>query len=385
MKFQLSKERVLVLESFKEGKEEKTIKKRYIHLEAMRIVAIFFVIFNHTGNNGFFLFSGYPAGSLQFWVYLFMSVFCKFAVPLFFAISGALMLNKTDESLKKIWKQKILRIVIILFVYSVGYYIYEGYIITGGITFAWKDFLIKLYSGNIMYHLWYLYLYIAFLAALPFLRAMVRNLEDKYFYYMFFIAVFFAGIVPSFEYWTGQGMITLNSNLKLSWLINAAVLYPCLGYFMQNRLDVDKCRKGILPVWIFNILGIITSCYMTYYKGTITGVLQEAESQTFHSCFAMLNCVAVFITVRYLFEKIEVSFIVNKIILSLGSCTFGIYLCHAWVLKQKFYENGLYMLQSMGWNYMVVILVMCFLVMMISYILVMLLSKIPIVKKAVGF
>ncbi len=35
----------------------KTVGGDSIHLEIMRIVAIFFVIFNHTAKNGFWLFS----------------------------------------------------------------------------------------------------------------------------------------------------------------------------------------------------------------------------------------------------------------------------------------------------------------------------------------
>ena len=34
--------------------------KKYLYIEIMRIVAVFFVIFNHTGNKGFFLFSQVP-------------------------------------------------------------------------------------------------------------------------------------------------------------------------------------------------------------------------------------------------------------------------------------------------------------------------------------
>lgn len=58
-------------------------KEKNIYLEAMRVIAIFFVIFNHTGSNGYTLFSQEPIGSCKFWIYIFISVFCKFSVPLF--------------------------------------------------------------------------------------------------------------------------------------------------------------------------------------------------------------------------------------------------------------------------------------------------------------
>lgn len=66
---------------------------RLHYIEFLRVVACFFVIFNHTSIKGFFLFATADPGSLKFWLYLFISVFCKLSVPLFFAISGTLMLS----------------------------------------------------------------------------------------------------------------------------------------------------------------------------------------------------------------------------------------------------------------------------------------------------
>lgn len=69
-------------------------KRNLLHIELIRIIAAYFVIFNHTGKRGFFLFSVYERGSLQYWVYMILSIFCKISVPLFFMIAGALLLKK---------------------------------------------------------------------------------------------------------------------------------------------------------------------------------------------------------------------------------------------------------------------------------------------------
>ena len=80
-------------------------KAKLVHIEILRILAIFFVIFNHTGKDGYFLFSEFSASSIRFWLYLFLSHFCKFAVPVFLAISGALVLSKPREPLKQLCKK----------------------------------------------------------------------------------------------------------------------------------------------------------------------------------------------------------------------------------------------------------------------------------------
>ena len=63
----------------------------------MRIIAAFFVIFNHTSSVGHFLFSRYSDHSIQYWPYMLIAAFCHFSVPLFFMISGALLLGRDDE------------------------------------------------------------------------------------------------------------------------------------------------------------------------------------------------------------------------------------------------------------------------------------------------
>lgn len=243
----------------------------------------------------------------------------------------------------------------------------------------------KLYSSDLRGHLWYLYLYIAYLAVIPFLKSLVKGLEEKYFYYMFFIAIFFNGILPVLEYLVGQGAVTLNGNLKISWLLNNAVLYPCLGYFMQHRLKFESLNKYLLWLWAANVLGIIISCYMTYYKGQITGVLSQSQSVSFHNSFVVINCVTIFITVRLLFEKRKLCSIVQNVVLSVGSCTFGIYLWHVWVKDRGWFNVGLTWLRGTGLNHMISVLLMCLLTMIISYIIALVLSKIPMVKKLVGF
>ncbi|MDE7206696.1 MAG: acyltransferase family protein, partial [Lachnospiraceae bacterium] len=80
-------------------------KRNLLHIEFIRIIAAFFVIFNHTGDKGFFIYSTYDLGGFHYWLALAISIVCKISVPLFFMISGALLLEK-EYSLKTIWFNK---------------------------------------------------------------------------------------------------------------------------------------------------------------------------------------------------------------------------------------------------------------------------------------
>lgn len=356
---------------------------KLIHIEIMRIVAIFWIIFNHTEEEGFFLFSKQPVGGTQFWVYLFMSIFCKFSVPLFLAVSGALLLNRPDESLRDLWLKRILKIAVILVAFTFVYYVFT--IVRKGIPFVFRDYLKSLYSTRASVHLWYLYLYIAFLIVLPFLRALVSNLDNKYFIYLLCIAIIFRGVIPSIEYLCSNGEIAMYKDLRVEWILNNAVLYPCLGYFMQHRLSLESIKKHLSWVVAVDIVGICISCYMTYYKGIITGVFTEKDSQAFHGSFVYLNCIAIFMLIRLLYENAKINDLLKRIIISLGSCTFGIYLWHMIIKKQDFFDIYLKRLRDLGLNNMIATMIMCFVVMFITYMITLIQSKIPILKKLVGF
>ena len=358
-------------------------RQKSLYLEIMRIFACFFVIFNHTEHYGFFLFSQRPVGGIQFFVYMFISIFCKFAVPLFFAISGALLLVK-EEPLKVLWRKRILKMVVILTVFSFVYYLYGVYL--NEWSFNLSEFFFKLYSDKWNYSYWYLYAYLSFLIAIPFLRVLVKNLDDKYFYYMFGLAIFFRGILPCINYYFLGNTQIMNSNLNVDWLCGRAVLYPCLGYFLEHRFDPAKQKRAVIAVCAADFAGILISCFMTYYRVLRTGECLEKQSQMFHESFVLINCAAVFMVIKYIVERICLPERLEKLILSLGSCIFGIYLLHIIILKrwkllyylQDFFRN------QCGMNQMLGSFLICLLTMLIGYIMTLILKRIPVIRKLVS-
>ena len=72
--------------------------KRLLHLDLLRLIAIYLVIFNHTGKHGFMLFAESVQSPLYI-LYMLMSVFCK--VLLVFSSSNSNSLRASaslDES-----------------------------------------------------------------------------------------------------------------------------------------------------------------------------------------------------------------------------------------------------------------------------------------------
>ena len=361
-------------------KREKEMEKRnLLHIEFIRIFAAYFVIFNHTGENGFFLFANCEKGSLAYWGYMLITVFCKVSVPLFLMIAGALLLKK-DICLKKLWIEKILRIVLVLFVFSlIMYFVLGQQNLDFKLTVV--DFLKRLYMGEICVPYWYLYVYIAFLVSVPFLRAIVTVLSEDKYKYLIIMGIILIGIIPCIEYRIFQGKVFLNSNIKPGWLLTNIVFWPLVGYYVEHIYRFKNNVKKQIGFWfLMSCIGIGVSCYMTYYMHNVTGECSEANSQAFLGSFIMLPCITIYIGMKYIFQRYYVGEYIRKIISSIGSCTFGIYLLH--IIIKNFAGGFLnILLVKCRLNSMVAVLLFCLIIFFVSYVVTLILKKLPGMKK----
>lgn len=356
-------------------------KRELLHIECMRILAAFFVIFNHTEGNGYFLFAGCPRGSLSYWLYMSISVFCKISVPLFFMIAGALLLRK-EVSLQKIWREKIVRMVLALCIFSLVSYIGMGILVPDS-KLSVADFLKKLYVEQINYSYWYIYAYIAMLMTLPFLRAIVKNITEQHYQYLIVLFFCFMSVIPCLEYLFSQGNITMYGELRPEWILSTSVFYPLIGYYFENVYDWRKCNGKIIVRWILlAFLGLGITCYMIYYMHGVTGECTLEHSQTFHSVFIFLPCIAIYMAMKYFWmtKSHRISTRLKKFIGSLGACTFGIYLLH---IPIKEYCSGLWDVFREDWkiNYMLAALLVSIVVFVISYVLTLCLKRVSGLKQ----
>lgn len=356
-----------------------TGKEKSVYLELLRIIAILFVIYNHTGDYGNYLFLEMPPASFSYWMDLIISIACQCCVPVFFAVSGALLLAGRDDSIRKLLK-RVLRILFLLIFYSFLYYIHDVHKFS--LDFSWREFLEKLYSQSLKYHLWYLYAYIAYLLTVPFLKAMVKTLKDKYFIFMFVTAVLLNGLIPVTEYLIFKGQISLSPYKSGVWYAVNTVLCPCIGYYIHNRMDRDFMKKCIIPIWALNLAGLGMSAYMTDYYGRINGIHDQSISSPFFACFVAVNCAALFMTFKLCDGTVKG--ISARVITVIGSAVFGIYLLHVFVVMSDWYYQTMDILRS-SLNYMLAAWCMVLMIFVISGAATLLISLIPYLRCLVGY
>ncbi len=359
-----------------EATEDRTVQKD-MAFEIMRVLAIFFVIFNHTGNRGYLLFFQREPGSIQFWFYLFASIFCKFSVPLFFMISGALMLGKEEAFAKTV--RRIGRFLIIMIGISFMYYLFD--VITSGEQASLPEFLKLLYTSSVSTHLWYLYAYVGYLLVLPVLRAAVRSLEEKYYIFLFGLCIVYNGIIPSMEFLAFKGAVHITGEFDIGWLFSRCVFYPLIGYYVNNKMQIEKVKgkMGLLIGTDIVCMGI--SAVMDYQKMKVMG--KYTEMYPFHVSFLALHAVVIFIVIKYWMAHHSIAGKLQKVILSAGASSFGIYLIHVFFLRMAWFGKFVDRLCKIGINGLFSCCVGCAAVFGISWLCIVVVKKVPLLNKLV--
>ena len=307
-------------------------KKKTVYLELIRTLAVFLVIFNHTGTNGFFLFS-VRQSSVLYPLYMFLSVACRTAVPLFWIVSGSLLLSK-EESIRYVYRHRVLRMVLALALFSFFHYLFM--VFKGFDVFNFADFLVKLYTDQHATAYWFLYSYVGMMMLLPLLRRMVQSMTRKQFVYLLLLIIMMKGIMPILQYLvstipavqaaTDNNALIMNEKLT-SILFSKSVLYFTGGYYFGSLLKDEELNRKHAYAWTgAGILALILTCLMTQYKISITGLTGQTDAQTFYDNLIAIPTFAIFYTVRLFFRRRRIPAAGQKVILLLGRSAFGIML-----------------------------------------------------------
>lgn len=289
------------------------MKKKIIYLEAIRIIAILLIIFNHT--DGYFYYFKTTENILTYLFSLVGSVVCRTGVPLFIMISGALLLEK-EETIREILRKRVLRIVIVTILFSFMYYIIK-IIRISELKFSFLDFFLAFLGGTIQDSFWFLYIYAGLLLLLPFLRKLAMNLSNREFLYLIILRTIFGIIRPVFTELTG---IHVSGEL---YLLDDFIFYMLLGYYLNSRVNVMKFDKKCLVAIVCMILVSIVGAGGI----TIIHFVREGEYDPISlDLFTPLIAQCIFLYIKYLCVHVKFSNKLNNGILLIGSCVFGIYL-----------------------------------------------------------
>lgn len=342
-----------------------TENSRKTFLDLLRIIACFLVIVNHTNSN---IFLSTTPQYLTWFVSLTYFFISKIAVPIFFMISGYLLLNKIDSYKKCL--QRIFRVVIVLIGCALIYAIYYMYCLNPNpsLTNVIKQIL-NVYIVSPTNALWYLYTYLGILFMLPFLQKMASVMTKRDYHIFFGISGFFISVLPILNHYFP--LINVHSDFQLPVFGG----YICMLFIGQyfSRFGIKKTKRGFCLSCVIFVLMLLFNVLATYFE-----YQKSSSDYLFFDNRIFFPILLQSVCVFYLVSFLKVSEKLEKIISYVGSCTFGIYLISDLDINllRPVYEISFTYMHSF---FAVIIYEICVFIM--GLIIISLLKKIPFIKK----
>ena len=159
---------------------------------------------------------------------------CKGAVPLFFMVSGALLLGK-NESGKDLFQKRILRMILVIVIFSFLYYM--KLVLKGERPFAPFSFLLSLPTDLVYLPYWFLYSYLGVLTILPILRPLAQNMSKNTFWYLIILQILLDCLKPTAWVLWGYGLC---GYYNFSGLFQYVIFYPLIGYGLDQYFSETK-------------------------------------------------------------------------------------------------------------------------------------------------
>ena len=255
--------------------------------DVVKLAACAGVIVIHTSGYGLKLFE---IGSFSWLSCTLWDCLARFAVPVFFMCTGALMLPPERRLTgRDIFRRYFLRVLVILLVWAWLYYVYGvigTYIFTGWLEPGWLlNSVVHTLCFDHHLHLYYLQILLLLYAALPVLRALVRGATEKELDWAIFLWAVLGIGWPLLKLWpplAWLGGITPQYPLNMCW---AALGYALLGHVMNSREPGPLWRYGAALA-----LGLAVTFGGTVFMSVRNGEVFEAFMEGMSPGPALMAC-----------------------------------------------------------------------------------------------
>lgn len=323
------------------------IKKRLKYCDALKAIAILLIVAIHV--LAFFRDTYVSTNKLYYTLLTFVDSLTRVGVPIFFMVTGTLMLSKKKEEKYSIYLVKRLpKLVIPLLLISFVYYLYENN--KNGTPGSILNFLqIVTSSGGIKYHFWFMYIIIMIYIFIPFIKVLVQNLKKNELKNLIITIFIFGNVLKTLNYYLGNYNYSLFSGFCLSDLITY-MNYVLLGYYLYTYEVSTALRKKFYIFGIIFIL-ILPIADMLYIDDS-----RNDAMLTCVSLFPFIPSIAFYLLFKYNYNHQKIPTVINKIIDIISPITLYIYLLHVIIMEtimklinqlwfpQNILENAIYYL-----------------------------------------
>lgn len=347
-------------------------KKRFDYIDLLKLLAMLMVVSLHTGlwHTNFI-----ESKSLGSFIQYCIRLVCE-GVPIFILVNGFLIINK-EFNLKSHIK-KIFKILFLIVFWSLFSYLLINIIYKGNISFSniLNNTLLLNINNPFNGPLWFLQNLLMLYFIYPVINYVYQN-NKKIFYYLFIIVTFFCFFGAFIQSVENLHLIKNVENIRIflnsiNPISNAIfIFYFMLGGVIKDKLDFFDKKKNRIIIIIVSIVTYILSLVFTLFIFKYRKV--DFISNYLYGRITLAIIICGLFSIVYTYKSKNKFY--NIIVQSIGSNTLGIFVLHypIMLLLRK--------LDFFNMDNITSRIILFLLVFIVSYLLTLLIKKIPFVKK----
>ncbi len=343
-------------------------KQKINYLSLASVISAFAVVILHT-NGVFWQFS-----TESYWATAnLIETTLYFAVPVFFMISGATLIDYRERySTIDFFKKRISKTLIPFLAWSVVGVVYNR--LTSGLfiiplnALEWKDTIFQILNNQVVGVYWFFTSLFCVYLCIPLFSAVQKEIRLRVFQYLiaatlvFNIALPFITSVFPFGYWN-----------PLSVDVTSGYLFFVLVGYVLNKQTLEK--KWRMVSYALGVVGFLLQLVGTYVSSMEAGYVVTTFKE-YTNLPSVMYSIAIFTFMKEVSGRIK-SENVWRFINWAGKYTFAIYLIHWFVMVvlQRLLDLNVYsILYRLGFP-----VIVCGLCILIAWVM----RKIPVIKKFV--
>lgn len=330
-------------------------EKNYISI--LNVLACIGVVILHTFETGYT-----SDANFVFEVLIRAIAYC--AVPLFFMITGATLIDYRERyDTKTFFKKRLLKVIIPLIIWSIIYFIinfFKGKFSINDLSFKFVFEYFFLVKTNPIF--WFFVVIIGIYLAIPVISLIPQESRRKAFLYIIIITFVFNQFLPDLLYHLN---LNYNYDLKFPLTYSGWISFIFIGYYIDKYEIVKKHR---VIIYVLGIIGFLTmvvpTIFISYHKNESCSWFDE-----YYDAPCVLYSASVFLFFK---SKINNNQIVTKIMPFfnfVAPTTLGIYVLH---IAIRDFLRYFYTYSYFGMN-----LVLTLSILTICFIVVKIVQKIP--------
>lgn len=333
-------------------------EKNYISI--LNVLACIGVVILHTFETGYT-----SDANFVFEVLIRAIAYC--AVPVFFMITGATLIDYRERyDTKTFFKKRLLKVIIPLIIWSIIYFIinfFKGKFSINDLSFKFVFEYFFLVKTNPIF--WFFVVIIGIYLAIPVISLIPQESRRKAFLYIIIITFVFNQFLPDLLYHLN---LNYNYDLKFPLTYSGWISFIFIGYYIDKYEIVKKHR---VIIYVLGIIGFLTmvvpTIFISYHKNESCSWFDE-----YYDAPCILYSASVFLFFK---SKINNNQIVTKIMPFfnfVAPTTLGIYVLH---IAIRDFLRYFYTYSYFGMN-----LVLTLSILTICFIVVKIVQKIPGLK-----